>query len=90
MSKCNLCGDRDEMVNRIITECSKLTWKEYKNRLDNIEKKVHLLIDVIVDFKVKIIYDKKVEELKRQSKVNTVETVPKSVGTDLEELVNLK
>ena len=29
-SKCRLCGDRDEMINHIISECSKLAEKEYK------------------------------------------------------------
>ena len=28
-SKCRLCGDRDETINHIISECSKLTQKEY-------------------------------------------------------------
>ena len=29
-SKCRLCGDRDETINHIISECSKLAQKEYK------------------------------------------------------------
>ena len=29
-SKCRLCGDRDEIINHIISECSKLARKEYK------------------------------------------------------------
>ena len=29
-SKCRLCGDRDETINHIIIECSKLAQKEYK------------------------------------------------------------
>ena len=28
-SKCRLCGDRDETINNIISECSKLAQKEY-------------------------------------------------------------
>ena len=28
-SKCMLCGDRDETINHIISECSKLAQKEY-------------------------------------------------------------
>ena len=28
-SKCRLCGDRDETINHIISECSKLAQKEY-------------------------------------------------------------
>ena len=33
-SKCRLCGDRDEMINHINSECSKLAQKEYKARHD--------------------------------------------------------
>ena len=33
-SKCCLCGDRDETINHIISECSKLAQKEYKARHD--------------------------------------------------------
>ena len=33
-SKCRLCGDRDETINHIISECSKLAQKEYKARHD--------------------------------------------------------
>ena len=33
-SKCRLCGDRDETINYIISECSKLAQKEYKARHD--------------------------------------------------------
>ena len=33
-SKCRLCGDRDETINHIISECSKLAKKEYKARHD--------------------------------------------------------
>ena len=32
-SKCRLCGERDETVNHILSECSKLLLKEYKIRL---------------------------------------------------------
>ena len=31
-SKCRLCGDRNETVNHIIIECSKLAQKEFKTR----------------------------------------------------------
>ena len=31
-SKCRLCGDRDETINHIISECSKLAQREYKTR----------------------------------------------------------
>ena len=32
-SRCGLCGDGDETINHIISECSKLAQKEYKVRL---------------------------------------------------------
>ena len=37
-SKCRLCGDRDETINHIISECSKLAQKEYKTRHDWVDK----------------------------------------------------
>ena len=40
-SKCRLYGDRDEMINHIISECSKLAQKEYKARHDWVGKVVH-------------------------------------------------
>ena len=33
-SRCKLCGDRDETINHIISECSKLAQKECKTRHD--------------------------------------------------------
>ena len=33
-NKCRLCGDKDETINHIIRECSKLAQKEYKTRHD--------------------------------------------------------
>ena len=33
-NKCRLCGDRDETINHIISECGKLAQKEYKIRQD--------------------------------------------------------
>ena len=33
-SKCRLCCDREETINHIISECSKLEQKEYKARHD--------------------------------------------------------
>ena len=33
-SKCRLCGDRNEAINHIIRECSKLVQREYKTRHD--------------------------------------------------------
>ena len=40
-SKCRLCGDRDETINHIINECSKLAQKEYKTRHDWLGKVIH-------------------------------------------------
>ena len=40
-SKCKLCGDRDETINHIISECSKLAPKEYKTRHDWVGKVIH-------------------------------------------------
>ena len=40
-SKCRLCGNRDEMTNDIISECSKLAQKEYKVRHDWVGKVIH-------------------------------------------------
>ena len=40
-SKCRLCGDRDETINHIISECSKLAQKECKTRHDWVGKVIH-------------------------------------------------
>ena len=40
-NKCRLCGDRDETINHIISECSKLAQKEYKARHDWVGKVIH-------------------------------------------------
>ena len=40
-SKCWLCGDRDETINHIISECSKSAQKEYKARHDWVGKVNH-------------------------------------------------
>ena len=40
-SKCTLCGDRDETMNHIINECSKLLLKESKMRHDWVGKVIH-------------------------------------------------
>ena len=40
-SKCSLSGDRDEIVNPIITECRILAQKEYKARHDWVGKVIH-------------------------------------------------
>ena len=40
-SKCWRCGDRDETINHIISECSKLAKIEYKTRHDWVGKMIH-------------------------------------------------
>ena len=40
-SKCRLCADRDETINHIISECSKLAQKDYKARHDWVSKVIH-------------------------------------------------
>ena len=40
-NKCRLCGDRDEMINHMKSECSKLAQKEYKTRHDWVGKVIH-------------------------------------------------
>ena len=40
-SKCRLCGDRDETINHIINECSKLAQREYKTKHDWVGKVIH-------------------------------------------------
>ena len=37
-SKCRLCGDTDQTINHKISECSKLSQKEYKARHDWVGK----------------------------------------------------
>ena len=39
--KCWLCGDRDESINYIISECSKLAQKVYKTKHDWMGKVIH-------------------------------------------------
>ena len=40
-SKCRLCGEKDEMINYIVSECSKLAQKKYKTRHDWVGKTIH-------------------------------------------------
>ena len=40
-SKCRLCGDSDETINLIISECRKLAQEEYKTRHDWVGKLIH-------------------------------------------------
>ena len=41
ISKCRLCCDRDETINHIISECSKLAPNEYKTRLNWVGEVIH-------------------------------------------------
>ena len=40
-SKCRQSGDREKTINHIISECSKLSPKEYKARYDWVGKVIH-------------------------------------------------
>ena len=40
-SKCRLCGNRNETINHIISECRKLAQKEYKTRHDWFGQVIH-------------------------------------------------
>ena len=40
-SKCRLWEEKDEMVNHIVSECSKLAPKDYKARFDWVDKVIH-------------------------------------------------
>ena len=40
-NKYRLCGDRDETINHIISESSKLAQKEYEARHDRVGKVIH-------------------------------------------------
>ena len=40
-SKCRMCRRVDENINHIVSECSKLTQREYKRRHDWVGKKIH-------------------------------------------------
>ena len=40
-SKCRLCSDKEETINHMISECSKLAQKEYKTRHDWVGKVIH-------------------------------------------------
>ena len=49
-SKCKLCGERDETINHIISECSKLAQWEYKTRHDWVGKMIHWKMCKIFNF----------------------------------------
>ena len=43
-SRCRLCADRDETMNHIISECSKLAQKDYKTWHGSVRKMVHRVL----------------------------------------------
>ena len=43
-NKCRLCSDREETINSIISECSKLAQKEYKFRRDWVGLLIHWVL----------------------------------------------
>ena len=49
-SKCRLCGDRDETINHIISEFSKLAQREYKARHDWLGKVIQWEMCRIFEF----------------------------------------
>ena len=52
-SKCRMCGQADESVNHILSECSKMAQKEYKRRHDLVGKNVHWEVSKRYGFDVK-------------------------------------
>ena len=40
-SRCRLCGNRNETINHVISDCSKLTQKEYKTMHDWVDKVIY-------------------------------------------------
>ncbi len=40
-AKCRMCKDKDETVNHLLSECSKLAQREYKRRHDNVANVIH-------------------------------------------------
>ena len=48
--RCRSCGDRDETINHPISNCIKLTQKEYKTRHDLIWKVIHWELCKILKF----------------------------------------
>ena len=38
---CRFCGDKEETINHILSECSKLAQREYETRYDRVRKLIH-------------------------------------------------
>ena len=49
-SRCRLCGEKDETINHIISECCKLAQKEYKTKSDWMGKAIHWELSKILKF----------------------------------------
>ena len=41
---CRMCGERRETISHLVSECSKLAKREYKQRHDNVAKYIHWLL----------------------------------------------
>ena len=39
-----MCGEKGETISHLVSECSKLAQREYKQRHDNVAKYIHLLL----------------------------------------------
>ena len=40
-TKCRMCGRADETINHILSECPKLSQREYKRRHDWVRRRIH-------------------------------------------------
>ena len=38
---CRMCGETGETISHIVSECSKLSQREYKRRLQNVARMIH-------------------------------------------------
>ena len=38
---CQICNEKGESVSHLVSECSKLAWREYKRRHDNVARIIH-------------------------------------------------
>ena len=50
-SKCRMCGQRDETIMHILSECEKLAQKDYKNRHDRVASIIHWDLCDVYGFK---------------------------------------
>ena len=54
-SRCRFCGNRDEMINHIISECSKLAPREYKTRHDWVGIEIQWEVSELFKFDPKMV-----------------------------------